>query len=68
MVNAKDFSFLEPKELPSIQTLLNDFGTDFDAAHQCLDKKLNNSVLLSGEGIYPLADFVLDYYEMEFSD
>ena len=29
---------------------------------------MNNPVLLSGEGIYPLADFVLDYYEMEFND
>ena len=28
---------------------------------------MNNPALLSLEGIYPLADFVLDYYEMVFS-
>jgi hypothetical protein len=29
---------------------------------------LNNSTLCSEEGAYPLAEFILDYYEMEFND
>ena len=68
MVKAKDLSFIEPKKLPSLQTLVNDFGIDFNAAHQRFHKKVNNPALLSVEGIYPLADFVLDYYEMEFGN
>jgi hypothetical protein len=67
MVKAKDFSFLEPKKLPTLQ-ILNDFGIEFNPAQQCFNKKLNNSALLSEEVVYPLAEFVSDYYEMEFSD
>ena len=67
MVNAKDLSFLEPKKLPTLQTL-NDFGIEFNPTLQRFNKKLNNRTLLSGEVVYPLADFVLDYYEMEFSN
>jgi hypothetical protein len=29
---------------------------------------LNNHTLFSEEVVYPLAEFVSDYYEMEFSD
>ena len=66
MVNAKDLSFVEPKKLPTLQTLLNDFGIDFNHDEQRFEKKLNSTGLLSEDGVYPLADFVLDYYKMEF--
>ena len=39
MVKAKDITSIEPKKLPSPQTLVNDFGIDFNAAHQCFYKK-----------------------------
>jgi hypothetical protein len=68
-VKAKDLLFIEPKKLPRLQILRDDFGIEFSTDHQRFErKKLINSALLSGKGIYPLADFVLDYYEMEFSD
>jgi hypothetical protein len=38
----------------------------FNPALQCFNKKLNNPVLFSEEVVYPLAEFVSDYYEMEF--
>jgi hypothetical protein len=63
MVKVKDLPFLEPKKLPTLQTL-NDFGIEFNTAQQHFHKKLNNSALLLE---YPLAEFVPDYYEMEFS-
>jgi hypothetical protein len=37
-------------------------------ALQCFNKKLNNHTLYSEEVVYPMAEFVSDYYEMEFSD
>ena len=67
MVKIKDISFIEPKKLSTLQTL-NDFGIEFNPALQCFSKKLNNLTLLSGEVGYPLAEFVLDYYEMDFTD
>ena len=40
---------------------------EFNSDQQCFNKKLNNLGLLSEEVVYPLSDFVIDYYEMEFS-
>jgi hypothetical protein len=68
MVKPKDLSFLEHKKLPTLQTLLNDYGIEFNPALHRFNKKLNNPALLSEEGGYPLAEFVSDYYEMDFSD
>jgi hypothetical protein len=67
MVKIKDLSFLEPKELPTLQ-ILNDFGIEYNSTLQCFNKKLNNPALFSEEVVYPLAEFISDYYEMEFSD
>ena len=47
MVNAKDLSFLEPKKLPTLQILINDYGIEFNPALQRFNKKLNNPGLLS---------------------
>jgi hypothetical protein len=67
MVRVKDLSFIESEKLSTLQ-ILSDFGIEFNLAQQCFNKKLNNPALISEEVVYPLAEFVSDYYEMEFSD
>jgi hypothetical protein len=69
MVKVKDLSFSEPKKLPTIKLLYDDFGICFNCDLQRFErKKLNKSTLLLEEGIYPLAEFVLDYYEMDYGE
>ena len=65
MVKVKDLSFLESKKLPTLQ-ILHDFGIEFNPALQCFNKKLINHTLFSEEVVYPMAEFVSDYYEMDF--
>jgi hypothetical protein len=67
MVKAKDLYFSEPKKLPRLQVLRDEFRIVFNLDQQRFEKKLNCTGLLSEDGVYPLAEFVLDYYEMEFS-
>ena len=61
MVKCKDFTS-ESKTLPTIQTLQDKYGIDYDSAKQCFKKKLNFIPLKSEEVKYPLADFISDYY------
>ncbi len=69
MVKVKDLSFSEPKTLPTIKLVYDDFGISFNyELLQFERKKLNNPRVLLEEGIYPLADFILDYYEMDYSE
>ena len=69
MVKPKDLSFSEPKKLPTLlQTLRDDYEIELNPALQRFHKKLNNPTLLLGEDGYPLAEFVLHYYEMEFGN
>ncbi len=69
MVKVKDLSFSDPKKLPTIKLLYEDFGISFNYDHQRFErKKLNNPRILLEEGIYPSAEFILDYYEMDYSE
>jgi hypothetical protein len=62
MVKVKDLTFSEPKKLPTIKLLYAVFGISFNCDRQRFErKKLNNPSLFLKEGIYPLAEFVLDY-------
>ena len=65
MVKCKDFTS-ESKTLPTIQTLQYNYGISYNSARQCFEKKLNFIPLKSEEVNYSLADFISDYYEMEF--
>jgi hypothetical protein len=69
MVKVKDLSFSEPKKLPTIKLLYDDFEICLNCdLLQFERKKLKNPSLISEEGIYPLAEFILDYYEMDYSE
>jgi len=66
MVKASRIPFNEPKRLPSLDYLMDEFDLVFDVKHLCLKKKLKNSSLLSQELTYSLNDLTRDYYELEF--
>ena len=66
MVKASRISFNDPKRLPSLDYLIDEFDLVFDVKHLCLKKKLKNSSLLSQELTYSLNDLTRDYYELEF--
>jgi len=68
MVKVKDIIFREAKNLPTIQVLGDKYGIAYNTAIQRFEKKLNNSKLLSDKEIYPLAEFISDYYEMDFTE
>ena len=69
MVKAKDLSFSELKKLPSLQSLQDDLGIEFNTDLQHFARK-NWIIQLYFQRMdfILLAEFVLDYYEMEFSD
>eukprot|EP00835_Amoeboradix_gromovi_P002674 NODE_156_length_16689_cov_0.273960.p7 type:complete len:214 gc:universal NODE_156_length_16689_cov_0.273960:16303-15662(-) len=68
MVSINQLTFNEPRRLPALDYLVDEFDTTFDTKHQCLRKKLNNSNLLLRELTCSLADLTSDYYQLEFLD
>ena len=68
MEKTNQLTFAEPKRLPTLDFLLDEFGIAFDTSHQCLRKKLNNSNLLLRELTYSLIELTSDYYQLDFVD
>jgi hypothetical protein len=68
MVSTNQLTFNEPKRLPALDYLLDEFDFIFDTKRQCLRKKWNNSNLLLRELTYSLADLTSDYYQLDFVD
>ena len=68
MVSANQLTFNEPKRLPALDYLVDEFDITFATNHQCFRKKLNNSNLLLRELTYSLVDLTSDYYQLDFLD
>ena len=71
MIQAKSILFDKPKKLPTLKLLKESFGIDYDSNFQQFNSlqceiKVKNYVQILAGGMYPLQEFLDDYYEMEF--